>query len=150
QAHPCPFSYALGGKKRLEDVLDDIGGHPLPRITEGQTHVGTGWYGAVMGCTVVRHLDRLDTDLQDAPRLPHRILGIRTEVHNHLVQLVTMRQHHAVERRAVLTDLNRGGEGRAEQGEDLLDHLRDLHRLPVPRTRATERQDLLDQVFGTV
>src|SRR5262245_19845668 len=42
QAHPCPFSYALGGKKRLEDVLDDIGCYPLSRITEGKTHVGAG------------------------------------------------------------------------------------------------------------
>src|SRR5262249_28527621 len=94
QAHPCPFSDTLGGKKRLEDVLDDIGCHPRPRITEGQTHVGAWWYGAVMGGTIVRHLHRLDTDLQEASRLPHRILGIRAEVHEHLVQLVAMRQHH--------------------------------------------------------
>src|SRR5215470_19879353 len=61
-----------------------------------------------------------------------------------------MRQHRAGVRRAVLADLERGGEGRAEQGERLVEDLRELHRLPAPLTRATERQDLLDQVFGTV
>ena len=50
----------------------------------------------------------------------------------------------------MLADLDRGGEGRAEQGERLVDDLRDLHRVPASLARATERQDLLDQVFGTV
>src|SRR5215510_4714851 len=91
RALPRPFR----SEERFKNVGKHIGRDTRASIAHSQPDVWAWREGGRGYSTSSIHLSRLETELQDPAGLTHGILGISTEVEQHLMHLRSIRQDGA-------------------------------------------------------
>ena len=130
-------------EERLEDVAQDLWRYAMTRIGHSQHHaISPGWCAAI---TL-----RLDIGRRERQRTAagHRIPGVGSEVHEHLLDLTRV-DHNVLQRRVevdherdVLTDQT------PEHALALLDQVAEVHHSRAGRPFAGKRQELARQPYG--
>ena len=88
------FSQAFRGEEGIVDLLHDLGGDASARIADRELHVEAGL--DPMGISTGRgHAEIGQIDVEHSPLLPHRVGGVRTEVHDDLMDLRGISQNQS-------------------------------------------------------
>jgi hypothetical protein len=69
QPEPSALPHVFGGEKRLEDALQNVWGHAMTGVQDGQAERWPRLQGRMGHREVYRHLDRVETHLKDERQL---------------------------------------------------------------------------------
>lgn len=109
KAHPGSLTRALGGKVWVEDPFQDLTLHAMTRIAHRKSQIWPRSEIVVSPSVGPFDLDPRERHFQRSAVVAHGMIGVRTEVHHHLMDLGGIGHDGTAIPVYLLSDLNRGG-----------------------------------------
>ena len=150
QSQAGAFTFFFRGEIGIENAFHIFGRDAMAGVLNRQFDIGALLDTAAPGRPVSVDRDIDQVDFQGAAAFPHGMMGVGAEVHHNLMDLDGVGFNHGIVVQIASLDFNRGGQRGAYQFEHFLDDQVDLNRLFFLLALTTERENLVDQTFGTL
>src|SRR5258706_7547991 len=136
------FTRSLGRKEWLKDAFLRGAVYAAPGVAHRQTDMWSFLEIRVSSSEMRVDLELRQADLQNAPAPLHRVPGIHTQIHYHLLYQCRIAQHPGSRGIDVSTDFNRRGQRSPQQLQSLADYRLQFEHLALTIFLAAARKDL--------
>jgi len=144
QAKPRPLPLALGGEKRIENLVHDLLRNTRAVVCNGQLQVIAAREIKFFGL-LLRHADRHEPNVQPAPLAAQGMKGVGAQIHDYLMNLGRIGQTGGQSGCNDIPDFDVPWQRCLDQRHGLPHHLGHIGRLEPLLRGTAEGQNLLDQ-----
>ncbi len=132
-------AFIFCGKIGIKDPLGSRTVHAMACIAHSEPHIRSGLQVRILGRSISIKVHIHQADLDHAPVFLHGMGCVRAKIHQYLMHLGRISQHHAGPLFEVLSDFNGRGYRCPEEFEGFLDNGSDMQR-PFPHFALTAKR----------